>query len=216
MDKSETPEVNQDSGEETPLGGMDALRDAISASLTPQEDVQEQTEQTPIPEQEDDSTQQVIDQDQEEPEEAPQRGDYNWQKRVNKLTAQKKELEEQLHDLKQESFQQKQSQKPNEDSISELVTQAETQDDLDRLMDDALAAERWAKRSLSRYRRDPDSVEQEIEKRVGENMPDDVEAWLEDLALNAEFQRESDIPKRRKQIEQQSRSFEFASTKYPW
>ncbi len=217
MDKSETPEVNQDSGEETPLGGMDALRDAISASLTPQEDVQETTEQTPIPEQEDDATQQVIDQDQEEPEEAPQRGDYNWQKRVNKLTAQKKELEEQLHDLKQESFEQKQSQKPKEESsISELVTQAETQDDLDRLMDDALAAERWAKRSLSRYRRDPDSVEQEIEKRVGENMPDDVEVWLEDLALNAEYQRQSDIPKRRKQIEQQSQSFEFASTKYPW
>ncbi|ADD94809.1 hypothetical protein [uncultured phage MedDCM-OCT-S12-C102] len=91
MDKSETPEVNQDSGEETPLGGMDALRDAISASLTPQEDVQETTEQAPIPEQEDDATQQVIDQDQEEPEEAPQRGDYNWQKRVNKLTAQKKD-----------------------------------------------------------------------------------------------------------------------------
>jgi len=34
--------------------------------------------------------------------------------------------------------------------------------------------------------------------------------------LNAEFSRESDIPKRRKAIEQQKQSFEFAATKYPW
>ena len=209
------PEENQASGEETPLGGMDALRDAISASLTPQEDVPTNTEETPAPEPPDDALQQVEESVQEEPED-PQR-ETGWQKRINKLTAQKRELEEQLHEMRQEQYELKQSQKPKEESsISEMVSQADTFDDLERLEDDALAAERWAKRSLSRYRRDPESVEKEIEQKVGGNMPEDVEVWLEDLALNAEFSRESDIPKRRKQIEQQARSFEFAVTKYPW
>ena len=212
-----TTEENQASVEES-IGGLDALKEAISESLNPEKPSEQKTEELPNTDPPEEALQQASDEGQEEPSSGDAQKETGWQKRINKLTAQKRELEEQLHDLRQDNLEKRKAERPAEESnISALVAQAESQEDLERLEEDAMAAERWAKRSLTRYRRDPDSVESEIQRKVGDgNMPDDVEAWLEELALNAEFSRESDIPKRRKQIDSQIKSFEFAAKKYPW
>jgi hypothetical protein len=201
-------------------GAMDAVREAIKGSLGPApEPASEKTTETPpVPEPEADSTPQS-----EEGEGEPEsntNSDYSWRKRVDKLTWQKNELQREIEELREKQFElQKQARQPEEKSqsgISDLIQDASTIEALERLEDEAMEAERWAKRALSRYRRDPDSVEGEIRNRTGQELPDDVEAWLEDLSLNAEFSRESDIPKRRKQILAEHRSFEFAAEKYPW
>ena len=199
-------------------GAMDAVRDAIKGSLEPQATASEPNIETPpVPEPEGSDKSQPTEGDGEP--EKDTNNDYSWRKRVDKLTWQKNELQREIEDLREKQFElQKQQREPAEQSqtgISDLIQEASNIDDLERLEDQALEAERWAKKALSRYRRDPDSVEGEIRNRTGQELPDDVEAWLEDLSINAEFSRESDIPKRRKQILAQAQSFEFASEKYP-
>jgi len=214
-----TAEASQPSEAENVVGGMEALRNALKDSLSPQpEDAPETVEEPPVPEPEavlEEQPEQESEQDDSEPSEH-----IGFQKRINRLTAQKKELEERLEQLEESQKQlkleaKKTQQTDSESTISELVMQANSEQELDQLEDEALSAERWAKRALARYRRDPDQVEREIENRI-QSIPEDPEAWLEDLALNAEWSRESDIPKRRKQLTQNARSFEFAAQKYPW
>ena len=219
---NETTTDNQPVEADNSVGGMDAIRNAIKASLEPKEkepaqpdEAPEATEQDiPTPEPPEAETQQADDEIQDDSGD-----DIGYRKRIDKLTWQKKELQEELEETRRKLYEQQQStpkttpEAPN--GISDLVNQADTFERLEQLEEEARQAERWAKRSLARYRRDPDSVEQEIENKIG-SIPDDVEEWLEDLSLNAEFSRESDIPKRRKAIEQQKQSFEFAATKYPW
>lgn len=214
-----TAEASQPSEAENVVGGMEALRNALKDSLSPQpEDAPETVEEPLVPEPEavlEEQPEQESEQDDSEPSEH-----IGFQKRINRLTAQKKELEERLEQLEESQKElklqaKKTQQTDSESTISELVMQANSEDELDQLEDEALSAERWAKRALARYRRDPDQVEREIQNRIQE-VPEDPEAWLEDLALNAEFSRESDIPKRRKQLTQNARSFEFAAQKYPW
>lgn len=221
----DNPEVkstdNQPVEEASSVGGMDAIREAIKANLSPQEP---ETAPEPAPEtQEPESTDPIS----EEPQQAEAQGeedspgteDIGYRKRIDKLTWQKKELQEELEETRRKLYEQQQAKpKSSEETlsgISDLVNQADSVERLEELEEEALQAERWAKRTLARYRRDPDSVEKEIEKRIG-SVPDDVEEWLEDLSLNAEFSRESDIPKRRKAIQEQHRSFEYAASKYPW
>lgn len=218
MDKSESMADALQSSEEAPqTGGMDAIRDAIKANLEPQqpEPATEKEELPEPPTQEE--TQPDLEQEREEPEESKE--DVGWQKRVDKLHWQKKQLQEELEETRRKLHEtQKQATEQTSDAskgIADLVAQADSLDRLEELEEEALNAERWAKRSLTRYRRDPDAVEKEIERRIGE-VPDDVEAWLEDLSLNAEFSRESDIPKQRKALQKRQQSFEFAATKYPW
>ena len=198
-------------------GAMDAVREAIEANL----DQPEATEtETP-------TQAETVPGDNMSPpetEEADTGGDttndHSWRKRVDKLTWQKSELQREIDEMREKQFELQKSAPKSEPGagggISDLIQGADTFDDLEKLEDQASEAERWAKRSLSRYRRDPDAVEKEIENRTGQELPDDVEAWLEDLSLNAEFSREQDIPKRRKEIQRQAKSFEFASGKYPW
>jgi hypothetical protein len=214
-----TAEASQPSEAENVVGGMEALRNALKDSLSPQpEEAPETVEEPPVPEPEavlEEQPEQESEQDDSEPSEH-----IGFQKRINRLTAQKKELEERLEQLEESQKQlkleaKKTQQTDSESTISELVMQANSEQELDQLEDEALSAERWAKRALARYRRDPDQVEREIENRI-QSIPEDPEAWLEDLALNAEWSRESDIPKRRKQLTQNARSFEFAAQKYPW
>jgi hypothetical protein len=214
---NETTTDNQPVEADNSVGGMDAIREAIKANLEPKEPEQspQATEQDiPTPEPPEAETQQADDEVQDDSGD-----DIGYRKRIDKLTWQKKELQEELEETRRKLYEQQQStpkttpEAPN--GISDLVNQADTFERLEQLEEEARQAERWAKRSLARYRRDPDSVEQEIENKIG-SIPDDVEEWLEDLSLNAEFSRESDIPKRRKAIEQQKQSFEFAATKYPW
>jgi len=214
-----TAEASQPSEAENVVGGMEALRNALKDSLSPQpEDAPETVEEPPVPEPEavlEEQPEPELEQDDSEPSEH-----IGFQKRINRLTAQKKELEERLEQLEESQKQlkleaKKTQQTDSESTISELVMQANSEQELDQLEDEALSAERWAKRALARYRRDPDQVEREIENRI-QSIPEDPEAWLEDLALNAEWSRESDIPKRRKQLTQNARSFEFAAQKYPW
>jgi len=209
-----TAEASQPSEAENVVGGMEALRNALKDSLSPQpEDAPETVEEPPVPEPEavlEEQPEQESEQDDSEPSEH-----IGFQKRINRLTAQKKELEERLEQLEESQKQlkleaKKTQQTDSESTISELVMQANSEQELDQLEDEALSAERWAKRALARYRRDPDQVEREIENRI-QSIPEDPEAWLEDLALNAEWSRESDIPKRRKQLTQNARSFEFAA-----
>lgn len=217
-DKTTTVE-HQPTVEDLPdSGAMDAVRAAIKQSLGDSEPSEQNTETPPVPEAAEGELPQP-----EEPKaetDSDTNNDYSWRKRVDKLTWQKNELQREIEDLREKQFElQKQQRQPAEQSqtgISDLIQEASNIDDLERLEDQALEAERWAKKALSRYRRDPDSVEGEIKNRTGQELPDDVEAWLEDLSINAEFSRESDIPKRRKQILAQAQSFEFASEKYPW
>jgi hypothetical protein len=194
-----TAEASQPSEAENVVGGMEALRNALKDSLSPQpEDAPETVEEPPVPEPEavlEEQPEPESEQDDSEPSEH-----IGFQKRINRLTAQKKELEERLEQLEESQKElkleaKKTQQTDSESTISELVMQANSDDELDQLEDEALSAERWAKRALARYRRDPDQVEREIQNRIQE-VPEDPEAWLEDLALNAEWSRESDIPKR--------------------
>jgi|TARA_R100000482_G_C5131743_1_gene152435 hypothetical protein len=217
-DKTTTVE-HQPTVEDLPdSGAMDAVRAAIKQSLGDSEPSEQNAETPPVPE----ATEGELPQPEEPKAETDSdtNNDYSWRKRVDKLTWQKNELQREIEDLREKQFElQKQQRQPAEQSqtgISDLIQEASSFDDLERLEDQALEAERWAKKALSRYRRDPESVEGEIKNRTGQELPDDVEAWLEDLSINAEFSRESDIPKRRKQILEQTRSFEFASEKYPW
>jgi len=219
MSKSETTaEASQPSEEAIEVGGMEALRDALKDSLSPQTETAPVNEEPPVPEPEPEPEQQPEPEQTQDDTEPPEH--IGYQKRINRLTAQKKELEERMQELEETTsklkLETKKTQQTDSDSnISELVLNAQSESDLEKLEDEALAAERWAKRALARYRRDPDQVEREIENRI-QSVPEDPEAWLEDLALNAEWSRESDIPKRRKQIIQNAQSFEFAAQKYPW
>ena len=219
---TETTDVLQPSEEAQSVGGMDAIRNAIKASLEPKakepvqpDEAPEATEnEIPTPEPTEAETQHA-----EDGEEVDSGDDIGYRKRIDKLTWQKKELAEELEETRRKLYEaQNSAPQPSQETpngISDLVNQADSYERLEQLEEEARQAERWAKRSLARYRRDPDSVEQEIENKIG-SVPEDVEEWLEDLSLNAEFSRESDIPKRRKAIEQQKQSFEFAATKYPW
>ena len=219
MSKSETTaEASQPSEEAIEVGGMEALRDALKDSLSPQTETAPVNEEPPVPEPEPEPEQQPEPEQTQDDTEPPEH--IGFQKRINRLTAQKKELEERMQELEETTSQlkletKKTQQTDSDSNISELVQRAQSESDLEKLEDEALAAERWAKRALARYRRDPDQVEREIENRI-QSVPEDPEAWLEDLALNAEWSRESDIPKRRKQILQNAQSFEFAAQKYPW
>ena len=203
---------NQPTEEAVEAGGMDAIKEAIKASLDPAQIQESQPEETT--ETQEQPVSEEIQEDHSQSDEQQNSSDSGWQKRIDRLTAQKKDLEEQLHELRQTKYEAK-STPEEKNSISELIAKASTQDDLDRLEQDAMDAEKWAKRTLGRYRRDPESVEKEIERKLG-TMPDDVEEWLENLGLDAEFSRESDIPKRRKLLQQRAQSSEFAAQKYPW
>ena len=203
---------NQPTEEAVEAGGMDAIKEAINASLDPAQIQESQPEETT--ETQEQPVSEEIQEDHSQSDEQTNSSDSGWQKRIDRLTAQKKDLEEQLHELRQTKYEAK-STPEEKNSISELITKASTQDDLDRLEQDAMDAEKWAKRTLGRYRRDPESVEKEIERKLG-TMPDDVEEWLENLGLDAEFSRESDIPKRRKALQLRAQSSEFAAQKYPW
>ena len=203
---------NQPTEEAVEAGGMDAIKEAIKASLDPAQIQESQPEETT--ETQEQPVSEEIQEDHSQSDEQQNSSDSGWQKRIDRLTAQKKDLEEQLHELRQTKYEAK-STPEEKNSISELIAKASTQDDLDRLEQDAMDAEKWAKRTLGRYRRDPESVEKEIERKLG-TMPDDVEEWLENLGLDAEFSRESDIPKRRKAIQLRAQSSEFAAQKYPW
>ena len=214
-DEIKTADATQPSEEVENAGGMDAIREAIKAQLEPVQETVKEPAEEPVAEGE------QLPQT-EEPEKEPgepKDDDPKWKQsmlhRYNKLTAQRKELEEQVRELKAKQYEAKKETTPEDKSINKLIDRAETLQDLERLEEDALDAERWAKRSLSRYRRDPEAVEKEIERKTGE-LPDDVEVWLEDLALNAEFSRESDIPKKKKALIAQQQSFGIAANKYPW
>ena len=204
---------NQPTVEAVEVGGMDAIREAIKSSLDPAQITQE-SQPEPIAETQEQPVSEDIQEDHSQSDEQSNSSDSGWQKRIDRLTAQKKDLEEQLHELRQTKYEAK-STPEEKNSISELIAKAASQDDLDRLEQDAMDAEKWAKRTLGRYRRDPESVEKEIERKLGQ-LPDDVEEWLENLGLDAEFSRESDIPKRRKLLQQRAQSSEFAAQKYPW
>lgn len=219
---NETTTDNQPVEADKSVGGMDAIRNAIKASLEPKEKEPAQPDEAPEATEQDIPTHEPPEAETQPADDDVQDDsgdDIGYRKRIDKLTWQKKELQEELEETRRKLYEQQQSapkttpEAPN--GISDLVNQADTFERLEQLEEEARQAERWAKRSLARYRRDPDSVEQEIENKIG-SIPDDVEEWLEDLSLNAEFSRESDIPKRRKAIEQQKQSFEFAATKYPW
>jgi hypothetical protein len=203
---------NQPTEEAVEAGGMDAIKEAIKASLDPAQIQESQPEETT--ETQEQPVSEEIQEDHSQSDEQQNSSDSGWQKRIDRLTAQKKDLEEQLHELRQTKYEAK-STPEEKNSISELISKAASQDDLDRLEQDAMDAEKWAKRTLGRYRRDPESVEKEIERKLGQ-LPDDVEEWLENLGLDAEFSRESDIPKRRKLLQQRAQSSEFAAQKYPW
>lgn len=205
---------NQPTEEAVEVGGMDAIREAIKSSLDPAQITQE-SQPEPIAEAQEQPVSEDVQEDHSQSDEQTNSSDSGWQKRIDRLTAQKKDLEEQLQEMRQQKYEQAKSTPEEKNSISELIAKASTQDDLDRLEQDAMEAERWAKRTLGRYRRDPESVEKEIERKLGQ-LPDDVEEWLENLGLDAEFSRESDIPKRRKLLQQRAQSSEFAAQKYPW
>ena len=133
-------------------GAMDAVRDAIKGNLEPQATVSESNIETPpVPEPEGSDMSQPSE-GEGEPEKDTN-NDYSWRKRVDKLTWQKNELQREVEDLREKQFElQKQQREPAEQSqagISDLIQEASNIDDLERLEDQALEAERWAKKALS-------------------------------------------------------------------
>jgi small-conductance mechanosensitive channel len=213
-------------------GGMErleqAIRDQLAASMsgdeTPQNDEQpgydhrndgeEAEEQV---QEHDESLENADDQHDEEPAQEPKEN-RGWQKRIDKLTARNKSIEEQNDELRQQIYdlkRQTQDRPKDPEPVNKLALSKNTIYELESLEHEAIEAERWAKRNLAKYKRDPDAVEESVKERTG-NVPDDVEAFLEDILFNSEDLLRSDIPNRKKQLINQQKSFEVATKHYPW
>lgn len=222
---------NQSLEESTPKpGGMELLHDAIKQQLEVAINGEEnsQNEQPGDDHQEDDQASETeVIQDDESLENAEEhhdeepgqdKGNRGWQKRIDKLTARNKSIEELNDALRQEVYElkkQSQDQPERPVSVNELATRKQTVEELEQLESEAVEAERWAKRNLAKYKRDPDAVEAAVKERTG-NVPEDVEQFLEDILFNSEDLLRSDIPYRKKQIIDQKKHFEEAAKHYPW
>jgi hypothetical protein len=142
-----------------------------------------------------------------------------WQKRIDKLTAQKSDLEERLADsdkLKSDLESQLRSGAENKDQdFAGLVSSVQTIAQLDTLEKETVDTERWAKRLQNRYKRDPESVEEELTKRFG-NEIDDPESFLDDFVLNSEDARQFVLPEARKRVQSSEHWRSVAVETYPW
>ena len=209
---------NQPAEEAQEVGGMDALKDLLNQQLQigdeqdPQPEATEQTEET-SPEPSEAETQPAEEEGQDD-----SGINVGFKKRIDKLTWKNKTLQEQLEQARQQLYESKQAspqQSSTPNSLTDQINNADTFEQLADIEQGALEAERWAKTSLRRYQRDPEKVETEIKNKLG-YLPDDVEGWLDDLSLNTEFSRASDIPKRKQAIIQSQQQRQLAVQKYPW
>ena len=213
VNQEETTTASQPVEADTSVDGLEDIANLIQAKLSTEPEPTESEEPTE-PEPQPDTVKEP--QEPELAEGEPPAKVPGWQKRIDKLTAKYKDAEEQLQDLRQQLHDATKNQKNHGEtnSISELVNRANSELELDDLHDQALSAEKFAKQALRRYRRDPDAVERELQQQYGQ-APEDVEDFLENLISNAEWSRESDIPKRRKQLATQAKHFEHAAQRYP-
>lgn len=229
-----------DSTAQNKSGGMDALNNAIKAQLealykSPEvpeskteitesqheddvSDIQDEQQEDSLNENEQDSESQDTDESQGKKKRDP---NHNWQKRVDRLTGRNKDLQEQLEALQAEHLELKRTvnesspKRTSQTDVGSLASRINSEPELDNLEAEAREAERWAKRNLARYKRDPEAVEREVKAKTG-TIPDDVEQTLEEILFNSEDLLISDIPSRRKQIQAQARSYAEATKHYPW
>lgn len=145
-------------------------------------------------------------------------------KRIDKLTRKRKEAEEALQEEREKleqlrsEFEEFKTRKPRTEVDKNLspLEQAETPAELDALEAQSKDFQRWARRALTRYKRDPEGVETEIAQELGGKTPDDVESFLEEALFNAIDTVEDGIPKRRLALQERSKYLDLASKQLPW
>lgn len=205
---TESPQV-----EEGILSGADALTELVSDLMPKAHEEPQATEGEPIeadPAPEAEST------------EEPQLEEENpgWQKRIDKLTAQKYELKGELDAQKSriaelESKLTKNSSQKKDENFSDLVSQVKNLDELRQLETETVESLRWAKRMQTRIKRDPEGVEAEIQKAFGKDI-DDAEAFIDEMVLNAEEAKDYVIPRAQQRLAEANQWNQYANQRYPW
>ena len=205
---TESPQV-----EEGVLSGAEALTDLVSdlmpkAPEEPKADEGEPNEAEP----------QLGAESTEEPQ--PDDEHPGFKKRIDKLTAQKYELKGELDATKSriaelENKLANGSSQKKEENFSTLVAGVKNLDELRRLEAETHESLRWAKRMQSRIKRDPEGVEEEIQKQFGKDI-DDAEAFIDEMVLNAEEARDYVIPKAQQRLVDAAQWDQYANQRYPW
>lgn len=207
--------------EEAILGADELLQARIKESLHPEEPAAETPEEEVEPEPEGETPEE--DPEPEEPvtaeTEDPLEKVPGWQKRIDKLTAQKSNLEGRLEAIEGQNADlqsQLRTGKPKqEQDFSSLVSNVTSISQLEALEQETEESERWAKRERNRYKRDPEGVEAELRERFGSDI-EDPEAFLDELVLNAEDARAFILPKAKKRVTQTEQYRALAVQTYPW
>ncbi len=209
------------------LSGIESLNDLTLDLLSPDPP---QENQEPEKEPEKEEAEEVVEGQEEateseeapETEEEPKEEDFSgFKKRIDKLTSQKYELKGELEANKKrlsdlESKIAKAEKKgSNEGDLDALVGSVSSLEELDEITEDAISELRWARRMQSRMRRDPDSVDAEVRRRFGDKVTD-VDAFVDELVLNAEEAKDYSIPKARKRLEETAQWTSAAEQAYPW
>lgn len=207
--------------EEANLGANELLTARIKESLFPEDPIEEPQSEGTDPEPE-----AAMPEEEPEPEdpitaetEDPLEKVPGWQKRIDKLTSQKSNLEGRLEEIEQqkselESQLRTGNSKPDQD-FAGLVSNVTSITQLEKLEQETSDSERWAKRLQNQFKRNPEGVEAELNKRFGSDI-DDPESFLDDLVLNAEDARQFILPKAKKRVQATEQWRAVAVETYPW
>lgn len=151
--------------------------------------------------------------DQPEPAQTP-----GWQKRIDKLTAQKHELTGELQALKEQVARLQQQDNINLAQDPNPVADAKSLEEIDQMVEQAESIDQWANRRLFRLRQDPESADdvlQEIEKQF-KDRPDDPATYLFELQEGVQAIQRKHAPQARLRIQQQQYWQGEAAKVYPW
>lgn len=143
-----------------------------------------------------------------------------WQKRIDKLTAQKHELNGEIQALKDQVARLQNGQQDNINLAQDQnpVAGATSFEELEQMVEQAESIDQWARKRLFRLNQDPESVEQiaeEIQKQF-KDTPDDPATYLFELQETAQAIQRKHVPQARMRIQQQQYWQEEASKVYPW
>lgn len=175
---------------------------------------EEEVEADPAEEQEAEQEEEAAETEPEQPK--PET--TGMQKRIDKLTAQKSELNDKL--LSQEQrlaelenrLQAKPDPKP--DAFEARIREVTSISELERLEQESRDVELWARKQQKVFQRDPDKASEAIQKKFGDVT--DPEQFLEDLELSAAEARSALLPSAKKRVELTQQWDQQAQVIYPW
>jgi len=197
--------------EEAPLDSL-SLAQLLTSDAPPEPDeaVTEEAEaETELEEaQPEAEEQEALETEQEQPEPQPD----GKQKRIDKLTAQKSELKEKIASLEDQLKQASESKPATPENQIQNITSIS---ELERVEQEAIQNELWAKQQQKLLGRDPEKVSKNLKELFGAE-PDDPEQFLDELELAAVELQRSKLPQARKRIELTNQWDVQAEQIYPW